>query len=267
MGERGYLDKFVEYLVGDGPANRFALICRQCQSHNGMALREEFEYVAYRCCYCYYWNPARKQRPVAPRLPDAATLPQSGASSDSSDDDSEPPSRRDSLVRDALEKEEERMGMNLKEEEEEEEEKEAVAKGEGSQDILDKKVDAEEEEEKVSNDNVLSPPAEGACAELPSEEVQPVETDFKSEIKEKELEEAKEEKLEEVVDDEALGADWGLVINQAADANEKPAGGVNLDVDDGEAVPCEEPMEVVEDEAVSDIIEKKEESVNQENEL
>ena len=20
-----------------------------------------------RCCYCYYWNPARKQRPVAPR--------------------------------------------------------------------------------------------------------------------------------------------------------------------------------------------------------
>ena len=57
----------------------------------------------FRCCYCYYWNPARKQRPVAPRwhfeqgilnynptparLPDAATLPQSGASSDTSDDD------------------------------------------------------------------------------------------------------------------------------------------------------------------------------------
>lgn len=68
--ERGYLDKFVEYLVGDGPSNRYALICKQCQSHNGMALREEFEYIAYRCCYCYYWNPARKQRPVAPRLPD-----------------------------------------------------------------------------------------------------------------------------------------------------------------------------------------------------
>merc|ERR1712192_372836 len=156
MGERGYLDKFVEYLVGDGPANRFALICRQCQSHNGMALREEFEYVAYRCCYCYYWNPARKQRPVAPRLPDAATLPQSGASSDSSDDDSEPPSRRDSLIREALEKEES-MGMNLKEEEEEENldqgEKEADEKGEEGQDILDKKVDVEEveEEEKVSN--------------------------------------------------------------------------------------------------------------------
>jgi len=72
--ERGYLDKFVEFLVGDGPANRFALICRQCQSHNGMALREEFEFVAYRCCYCYYWNPARKQRPVAPKLPDQPSL-------------------------------------------------------------------------------------------------------------------------------------------------------------------------------------------------
>jgi len=98
--ERGYLDKFVEFLVGDGPANRFALICRQCQSHNGMALREEFEYVAFRCCYCYYWNPARKQRPVAPRLPDAAAASISDSSSGS--DMSAPPSaiqsRRASVV-------------------------------------------------------------------------------------------------------------------------------------------------------------------------
>merc|ERR1719186_357647 len=81
--ERGYLDKFVEFLVGDGPANRFALICRQCQSHNGMALREEFEFVAYRCCYCYYWNPARKQRPVAPKLADQPSLTASAISSGS----------------------------------------------------------------------------------------------------------------------------------------------------------------------------------------
>merc|ERR1712141_233642 len=66
--ERGYMDRVVEYLVGDGPSNRFALICKQCQSHNGMALKEEFEYIAYRCCYCFYWNPARKQKPIAPRL-------------------------------------------------------------------------------------------------------------------------------------------------------------------------------------------------------
>eukprot|EP00092_Neocalanus_flemingeri_P095252 GFUD01121180.1.p1 GENE.GFUD01121180.1~~GFUD01121180.1.p1 ORF type:complete len:424 (-),score=140.10 GFUD01121180.1:42-1313(-) len=72
---RGYLAKCVEFLVGDGPSNRFALICRQCQSHNGMALREEFEYLAYRCCYCFYWNPARKQRPVAPRLSEETSFP------------------------------------------------------------------------------------------------------------------------------------------------------------------------------------------------
>lgn len=66
--DRNYMDRFVEYLMGDGPNNRYALICKQCQSHNGMALKEEFEFTAFRCCYCHYWNPARKQRPTAPRL-------------------------------------------------------------------------------------------------------------------------------------------------------------------------------------------------------
>ena len=31
--------------MGDGPNNRYALICSQCHSHNGMALKEEFEYI------------------------------------------------------------------------------------------------------------------------------------------------------------------------------------------------------------------------------
>ncbi|KAK7901558.1 hypothetical protein WMY93_018327 [Mugilogobius chulae] len=68
--ERGALDRVVEYLVGDGPQNRYALICKQCFSHNGMALKEEFEFLAYRCAYCYFLNPARKTRPQAPRLPE-----------------------------------------------------------------------------------------------------------------------------------------------------------------------------------------------------
>ncbi|XP_033208211.1 endoplasmic reticulum junction formation protein lunapark-B isoform X2 [Belonocnema kinseyi] len=80
---RSYLDKLVEYLVGDGPSNRYALICRQCESHNGMALKEEFEYFGFRCCYCNFWNPARKQKPSAPKLehdssilsPSATTAP------------------------------------------------------------------------------------------------------------------------------------------------------------------------------------------------
>ncbi|XP_061546988.1 endoplasmic reticulum junction formation protein lunapark-B isoform X1 [Phycodurus eques] len=68
--ERGALDRVVEYLVGDGPQNRYALICQQCFSHNGMALKEEFRYLAFRCAYCYFLNPARKTRPQAPVLPE-----------------------------------------------------------------------------------------------------------------------------------------------------------------------------------------------------
>lgn len=66
--QRSYLDRLVEYIVGDGPSNRYALICRKCESHNGMALKEEFEYFGFRCCYCNFWNPARKQKPSAPKL-------------------------------------------------------------------------------------------------------------------------------------------------------------------------------------------------------
>lgn len=66
--ERKTLDKFIDYLVGEGPQNRYALICKYCHSHNGMAMREEFEFISFRCCYCYHLNPAKKQRPHAPRL-------------------------------------------------------------------------------------------------------------------------------------------------------------------------------------------------------
>ncbi|XP_034242393.1 endoplasmic reticulum junction formation protein lunapark-A [Thrips palmi] len=76
--ERTYFERVVEYVVGDGPANRFALICSSCDSHNGMALKEEFEYLPFRCCYCHYFNPARKQRPQAPRLSPISGLKSQG---------------------------------------------------------------------------------------------------------------------------------------------------------------------------------------------
>ncbi|XP_054006218.1 endoplasmic reticulum junction formation protein lunapark-B isoform X1 [Hylaeus anthracinus] len=66
--QRTYLDRFIDYIVGDGPSNRYALICKHCESHNGMALKEEFEYFGFRCCYCNFWNPARKQKSSAPKL-------------------------------------------------------------------------------------------------------------------------------------------------------------------------------------------------------
>lgn len=66
--DRGVVEKVVDYVVGDGPSNRFALICCFCHSHNGMSLKDEFEYLAFRCCYCNGYNPARKARPFAPQL-------------------------------------------------------------------------------------------------------------------------------------------------------------------------------------------------------
>ncbi|KAL3837493.1 hypothetical protein ACJMK2_022846 [Sinanodonta woodiana] len=66
--ERSSFERILDVLVGDGPQNRYALICRNCNSHNGMALREEFEYLTFRCCYCYSLNPAKKHRPSAPRI-------------------------------------------------------------------------------------------------------------------------------------------------------------------------------------------------------
>lgn len=54
----------LDAIVGDGPSKRYALICKSCNSHNGMALEEEFEYISYRCAYCNYYNSARKQKPV-----------------------------------------------------------------------------------------------------------------------------------------------------------------------------------------------------------
>lgn len=66
--ERTIFDRMIDYLVADGPSNRYALICSNCYSHNGMAYRDEVEYISFRCCYCYTFNPALKKRPVAPKF-------------------------------------------------------------------------------------------------------------------------------------------------------------------------------------------------------
>ncbi|CAL1545969.1 unnamed protein product [Lymnaea stagnalis] len=106
--ERGTMDRLMDYLVGDGPENRYALICFQCHSHNGMALKEEFEYLSFRCCYCYYINPARKQRPTAPRLeffaPRGADPKLAAAESneESDDDDVSDGNRSDGSGKDSL---------------------------------------------------------------------------------------------------------------------------------------------------------------------
>jgi hypothetical protein len=63
------VEKLVDYVIGDGPNNRFAMICKECFMHNGMALQEEYEYATFRCAFCSAINPAKKQRLAGPKLP------------------------------------------------------------------------------------------------------------------------------------------------------------------------------------------------------
>ena len=44
--ERSAPERILEYLIGDGPQNRYALICRECHSHNGMAFKEEYDFLS-----------------------------------------------------------------------------------------------------------------------------------------------------------------------------------------------------------------------------
>ncbi|XP_050497712.1 endoplasmic reticulum junction formation protein lunapark-B-like [Diabrotica virgifera virgifera] len=89
---RSVLDKMVDYLVGDGPSNRYALICKKCFCHNGMAVKEEFEYISFRCYYCAHFNPARKMKPTGPRFGSTSKIESVDNSSDSDRDspDSDP---------------------------------------------------------------------------------------------------------------------------------------------------------------------------------
>lgn len=56
-----------------------------------MALQEEYEYSAFRCAFCNFFNPAKKLRPLPPKLqPDLAsnvsfTLQRPSTSSSDSD--------------------------------------------------------------------------------------------------------------------------------------------------------------------------------------
>lgn len=38
--QRTNMDKLFDFMLGEGPNNRFALICSQCGTHNGL-IREE----------------------------------------------------------------------------------------------------------------------------------------------------------------------------------------------------------------------------------
>lgn len=60
--DRSLFERMVDWVLADGPDNRFALICRYCYGHNGMSLAEEYETINFRCCYCYNLNTSTNKR-------------------------------------------------------------------------------------------------------------------------------------------------------------------------------------------------------------
>jgi endoplasmic reticulum junction formation protein lunapark len=71
---RSTFDKLIDFFIGEGPSNRYALICKTCCSHNGMALKEEFEYLSFKCAYCGSFNVSRKQKLDVPARASLADL-------------------------------------------------------------------------------------------------------------------------------------------------------------------------------------------------
>lgn len=65
---KNLLEKLFEFVIGEGSNSRYALICRKCGHHNGLALEEEFDYIFFKCFSCNYFNPAKKMKPNPPKL-------------------------------------------------------------------------------------------------------------------------------------------------------------------------------------------------------
>eukprot|EP00246_Nothoceros_aenigmaticus_P006717 TRINITY_DN1983_c0_g1_i1.p1 TRINITY_DN1983_c0_g1~~TRINITY_DN1983_c0_g1_i1.p1 ORF type:complete len:407 (+),score=59.52 TRINITY_DN1983_c0_g1_i1:539-1759(+) len=52
----GWIARFAAMLVGEDPTQCYALICKNCHMHNGLATKEDFPYVTYHCRYCSALN-------------------------------------------------------------------------------------------------------------------------------------------------------------------------------------------------------------------
>ena len=52
-------EKLVDWVVGSSAEQTYALICKNCKHHNGLAIKEEFEYMEWRCAFCHFLNVAR----------------------------------------------------------------------------------------------------------------------------------------------------------------------------------------------------------------
>lgn len=49
QNEKGVFEKIVDVLIGDGPGDRFAMICKECYAHNGK--KEIFYFIEHNFIY------------------------------------------------------------------------------------------------------------------------------------------------------------------------------------------------------------------------
>ena len=56
---RTWADKLIDFVVGEGPGTKYALICSQCYGHNGLVPPEEVSTKQFVCLYCHHWNKNR----------------------------------------------------------------------------------------------------------------------------------------------------------------------------------------------------------------
>ncbi|KAK4352563.1 hypothetical protein RND71_028081 [Anisodus tanguticus] len=56
----GWLARIAALLVGEDPAQSYALICGNCHMHNGLARKEDFPYITYYCPHCHALNRSKQ---------------------------------------------------------------------------------------------------------------------------------------------------------------------------------------------------------------
>ncbi|CAA7410644.1 unnamed protein product [Spirodela intermedia] len=62
----GWLARIAAMLVGEDPAQSYALICGNCRRHNGLARKEDFPYITYFCPHCHALNRPRQAEEQEP---------------------------------------------------------------------------------------------------------------------------------------------------------------------------------------------------------
>lgn len=79
-GGGGWLARLAAMLVGEDPTQCYALICKNCHMHNGLARKEDFQYIAYYCPHCQSLNGSRQLgESAADGSSSLATTPQTRA--------------------------------------------------------------------------------------------------------------------------------------------------------------------------------------------